>query len=82
MHGRHAQTPPVNEPWPEPSSSRNNWITTTLFGGDFIAGLPLYVPERKTRTSEERVFIDTIRRCHGVIIEVHCNGCAFAPLLD
>jgi FMN reductase len=41
---------------------------TKLFGGEFVAGLPLYVPDRKTRTPEELAFIDSIRRCHGIIV--------------
>jgi FMN reductase len=54
---------------------------TTLFGGDFIAGLPLYVPDRETRTSEEHLFIDTIRRCHGVIISTPgYHGCLSGPI--
>lgn len=41
---------------------------TKLFGGEFIAGLPLYVPGRSARTSDESEFVDTVRRCHGVIV--------------
>lgn len=41
---------------------------TKLFGGEFVTGLPLYVPDRQTRTDEELAFIDAIRRCHGIIV--------------
>src|SRR5579862_9517940 len=34
---------------------------TRLFGGQFITGLPLYVPERIDRTDAERDFIATMR---------------------
>ncbi len=41
---------------------------TKLFGGEFVSRLPLYVPDRTSRTAEELEFLDTIRRCHGVIV--------------
>jgi FMN reductase len=41
---------------------------TQLFDGVFVSGLPLYVPDRTERTEPERMFGDTIRRCHGVIV--------------
>jgi FMN reductase len=41
---------------------------TRLFDGEFVSGLPLYVPDRKERTDPERDFIDTMRRCDGVIV--------------
>ena len=41
---------------------------TRLFDGVFISGLPLYVPDRKERTDAERDFIETMRRCDGVIV--------------
>ncbi|MGD0491505.1 MAG: NAD(P)H-dependent oxidoreductase [Steroidobacteraceae bacterium] len=41
---------------------------TRLFDGVFVSGLPLYVPDRKERTAAEREFIETIRRCDGVIV--------------
>ena len=54
---------------------------TQLFGGDFVARLPLYVPDRKVRTADERAFIDTIRRCHGVIISTPgYHGGVSAPI--
>jgi FMN reductase len=40
---------------------------TRLFDG-VLSGLPLYVPDRKERTAAEREFIETIRRCDGVIV--------------
>jgi FMN reductase len=42
--------------------------TTELFGGEFICGLPLYRPDRQQHTVEERTFIESIRRCNGVIV--------------
>jgi FMN reductase len=54
---------------------------TRLFGGDFLARLPLYVPDRKERSPEESLFIDTIRRCHGVIVSTPgYHGCISAPV--
>ncbi len=41
---------------------------TKLFGGEFVSRLPLYVPDRTSRIPEELEFLDTIRRCHGVIV--------------
>ena len=41
---------------------------TRLFDGVFVSGLPLYVPDRKERTQAERDFIETMRRCDGVIV--------------
>ena len=54
---------------------------TTLFGGEFVAGLPLYVPDRKARTSDELAFIDSIRRCHGIIVSTPgYHGCLSGPI--
>jgi FMN reductase len=39
-----------------------------LFGGEFLARLPLYVPGQTSRNSDEIEFIDAIRRCHGIIV--------------
>jgi FMN reductase len=39
-----------------------------LFGGDFVSRLPLYAPDRSGRVAEEIEFVETIRRCHGVIV--------------
>ena len=41
---------------------------TRLFGGADMARLPLYDPRAATRTAEERVFVDTVRRASAVII--------------
>jgi FMN reductase len=41
---------------------------TRLFDGVFVSGLPLYVPDRRDRTAAERDFIETMRRCDGVIV--------------
>jgi FMN reductase len=41
---------------------------TRLFDGVFVSRLPLYVPDRKERTDAERDFIETMRRCDGVIV--------------
>lgn len=41
---------------------------TRLYDGEFVSGLPLYVPDRSERTQPEREFIATIRRCDGVIV--------------
>jgi FMN reductase len=49
-------------------SARRLGAETRLFDGVFVSGLPLYVPDRKERTEAERDFIDTMRRCDGVIV--------------
>jgi FMN reductase len=41
---------------------------TVLFDGAFVARQPLYVPECPTRSAEESEFVDTVRRCHGLIV--------------
>jgi FMN reductase len=41
---------------------------TRLFDGSFVSRLPPYIPDRTERTAEERGFIATTRRCHGVIV--------------
>jgi FMN reductase len=41
---------------------------TKLFGGEFVSGLPLYVPDRPGRVAAEVEFVDSIRHCHGVIV--------------
>jgi FMN reductase len=41
---------------------------TTLFNGEFVTRLPLYVPGRATRTQDERDMIEAIRHCHGIIV--------------
>lgn len=41
---------------------------TRVFNGAFVSRLPLYSPDRASRNSDEREFIDAIRSCHGVIV--------------
>jgi FMN reductase len=41
---------------------------TTLFGGEFISRLPLYLPDHSVRTAEENTFVASIRDCDGVIV--------------
>ena len=40
----------------------------TLFDGAFLAGLPLYVPDRTERTEAEKRFIESVRQCDGIIV--------------
>jgi len=41
---------------------------TRLFNGEFISRLPMYVPDRQTRSGDEIEFIEAVRGCHGVIV--------------
>jgi FMN reductase len=41
---------------------------TQMFGGDFLAKLPLYTPEEQTRTPEELSLITAVRAADGLII--------------
>jgi FMN reductase len=41
---------------------------TAFFNGEFISRLPLYSPERSCRSPDEQNYVDTIRRCHGIIV--------------
>ena len=41
---------------------------TRLFGGEDMARLPLYDPRAASRTSQEREFVDAVRKASGVII--------------
>ena len=41
---------------------------TRLFGGEDMARLPLYDPRATSRTSQEREFVDAVRKASGVII--------------
>ena len=41
---------------------------TVFFDGEFISRLPLYIPERTTRTEEEREFVANVRGCHAIIV--------------
>ena len=39
-----------------------------LFNGEFVSRLPLYLPDRSVRNSDEVEFIGAMRECHGVIV--------------
>jgi FMN reductase len=39
-----------------------------MFDGPFLASLPIFAPEIKTRTPNQRELIDTIARCDGIIV--------------
>ncbi|MGY0490556.1 NADPH-dependent FMN reductase [Streptomyces sp. WG-D5] len=41
---------------------------TLHFGGDFLASLPHYAPERPERTDEQRRLVDAVRRADGLVI--------------
>jgi FMN reductase len=41
---------------------------TRLFNGEFVSRMPLYVPDRTTRTQDELDFIAEVRSCHGLIV--------------
>ncbi len=41
---------------------------TLLIDGPLISRLPLYVPGRDERTEEERIFVDAVRACDGIIV--------------
>jgi FMN reductase len=41
---------------------------TQLFGGEFLSNLPLYNPDRTTRTEEEQALLAAVRSCDGIII--------------
>jgi FMN reductase len=52
-----------------------------LFGGEFLARLPLYVPGQSSRTADEVEFIEAIRHCNGVIIcTPGYHGCISGPI--
>jgi FMN reductase len=52
-----------------------------LFGGEFLARLPLYVPGQGARNQDETEFIKAIRRCDGVIIcTPGYHGCISGPI--
>jgi FMN reductase len=54
---------------------------TMLFDGEFVSQLPLYVPGRPSSGERERMFIDAIRRCHGVIVGTPAyHGCLSGPI--
>ncbi|CQR65565.1 NADPH-dependent FMN reductase [Streptomyces leeuwenhoekii] len=41
---------------------------TVHFGGDFLASLPHYAPERPERTEEQQRLVDAVRRADGLVI--------------
>ncbi|MEU9060269.1 NAD(P)H-dependent oxidoreductase [Streptomyces sp. NPDC048430] len=41
---------------------------TEHFGGEFLASLPHYAPERTERTDRQRQLVDAIRRADGLVI--------------
>jgi len=41
---------------------------TQLFGGEFLAKLPLYAPEGQARTPEEQALVAAVRAADGLII--------------
>jgi len=41
---------------------------TSLLGGEFLAKLPLYAPESTERTDEERVLVESILACDGIVV--------------
>jgi FMN reductase len=41
---------------------------TAFFDGEFITRMSLYSPERSHRSADEQTYIDTVRRCHGIIV--------------
>ena len=43
-------------------------FATRLFGGEDMARLPLYDPRATSRTSQEREFVEAVRKASGVII--------------
>lgn len=43
-------------------------VDTQMFGGDFLAQLPIFVPKAPERTPEEIEFVDAVRRADGLII--------------
>jgi len=41
---------------------------TALFGGPFLARLPIYTPEKSERSSEQMEFIEAVRASDGIIV--------------
>ena len=39
-----------------------------MYGGDALAALPHFMPERAERTPEQLAFVETVRRADGVVI--------------
>lgn len=49
-------------------SAEQTGIQTALFGGAFLARLPIYAPHMTERSSDQREFIDAIRAADGIIV--------------
>lgn len=49
-------------------NARETGAEVVMFDGPFLASLPIFAPEIKTRTSNQRELIDTIARCDGIIV--------------
>ena len=49
-------------------AARAQGFRTRIFAGEDMARLPLYDPKATERTSQEREFVDTVRRASAVII--------------
>ena len=61
--------------------AENLGATTCLFDGQFISGLPLYVPDRPTRNADELEFVKSVRECHGIIVGTPgYHGCLSGPI--
>ena len=41
---------------------------TSLFGGEFLAKLPHYAPESTDRAEEERILVESVLACDGIIV--------------
>jgi FMN reductase len=41
---------------------------TAFFDGEFITRMSLYSPERSHRSPDEQTYVNTVRRCHGIIV--------------
>ncbi|MGW2343559.1 NADPH-dependent FMN reductase [Streptomyces sp. NPDC001661] len=50
------------------SATEERGARTVHFGGDFLASLPHYAPERPERTDEQRRLVDAVRRADGLVI--------------
>ena len=49
-------------------SAQEAGAQTSIFGGAFLARLPIYAPEKTDRSNEQREFIDAVRRSDGIIV--------------
>ena len=50
------------------AAATRSGMQTRLFGGEFLARLPLYIPNHHDRTPEEHEFVAAIRNASGVVI--------------